>query len=130
MASLWALIKKDLIQEWRSKDIISAMLAFAVLTLFIFNYALSLSPQAQASIATGIVWVLVVFAGTLASTAVFQLSKDQGCLMRSCWARPDFPLVYLAKMLKQFFDYGTFGAPSYCPFNRPALQFFSVMGFL
>lgn len=102
MASLWALIKKDLIQEWRSKDIISAMLAFAVLTLFIFNYALSLSPQAQASIATGIVWVLVVFAGTLGINRSFSAEQDQDCFDALLLGAPDLSLVYLAKMLSNF----------------------------
>lgn len=106
MASLWALIKKDLIQEWRSKDIISAMLAFAVLTLFIFNYALSLSPQAQASIATGIVWVLVVFAGTLGINRSFSAEQDQGCFDALLLGAPDLSLVYLAKMLSNFLIMG------------------------
>jgi len=42
--SVRVLVWKDLLQEWRSRDILTSMLAFAVLSLFIFNYALELSP--------------------------------------------------------------------------------------
>lgn len=102
LGSLWALIKKDLIQEWRSKDLISAMLAFAILSLFIFNYALGLAPQAQASLATGIVWVLLVFAGTLGVNRSFAIEQDQGCFDALLLGAPDLGLVYLAKMLSNW----------------------------
>lgn len=102
IASLWSLIKKDLIQEWRSKDLLSAMLAFAILTLFIFNYALSLSPQNQTSLATGVIWVLLVFAGTLGINRSFAAEQDQGCFDALLLGAPDLGLVYLAKMLSNF----------------------------
>ncbi|NMD27516.1 MAG: cytochrome C biogenesis protein, partial [Chloroflexi bacterium] len=61
--SVRVLVWKDLLQEWRSRDILTSMLAFAVLSLFIFNYALELSPINRAEIASGIIWVVMVFAG-------------------------------------------------------------------
>jgi ABC-type transport system involved in cytochrome c biogenesis permease component len=35
---------------------LTAMFAFAILTLFIFNYAIELSPVNRAEIASGIIW--------------------------------------------------------------------------
>ncbi len=100
--SLWALIKKDLIQEWRSKELLSAMLAFAILTLFIFNYALGISPQTQTALATGVIWVLLVFAGTLGVNRSFVAEQDQGCFDALLLGAPNLGLVYIAKMLSNF----------------------------
>jgi hypothetical protein len=39
--SVRTLVWKDLLQEWRSKDMLTAMFAFAILTLFILTTLLS-----------------------------------------------------------------------------------------
>lgn len=49
------LVWKDLVQEWRSRDMLTAMLSFAVLTLFIFNYAMELNPASRSEAAANII---------------------------------------------------------------------------
>lgn len=97
--SVRVLIWKDLVQEWRSRDILTSMLAFAVLSLFIFNYALELSPINRADIAPGIVWVVMVFAGTLGLNRSFTAEQDQGCFEGLIMAVPDLSAIYFAKLL-------------------------------
>jgi heme exporter protein B len=97
------LVWKDLVQEWRSKDMLTAMFAFAILTLFIFNYAIELSPVNRAEIAAGIIWVVIVFAGTLGLNRSFTAEQDQGCFDALVMAVPDLSIIYLAKLLTNFF---------------------------
>ena len=97
--SVRVLVWKDLLQEWRSRDILTSMLAFAVLSLFIFNYALELSPLNRAEIAPGIVWVVMVFAGTLGLNRSFTAEQDQGCFEGLIMAVPDLSAIYFAKLL-------------------------------
>ena len=97
--SVRTLVWKDLLQEWRSKDMLTAMFAFAILTLFIFNYAMELSPINRAEIAAGIIWVVVVFAGTLGLNRSFTAEQDQGCFDALVMAVPDVSAIYFGKML-------------------------------
>ena len=86
------LVWKDLVQEWRSRDMLTAMLSFAVLTLFIFNYAMELNPAS-------IIWVVIVFAGTLGLNRSFTAEQDQGCFDALVMAVPELSVIYVAKLI-------------------------------
>jgi heme exporter protein B len=75
------------------------MFAFAVLSLFIFNYALELSPIDRAEIAPGLIWVVMVFAGTLGLNRSFAAEQDQGSFEGLMMAVPELSVIYLAKMI-------------------------------
>ena len=77
-ATLKTLIWKDLLQEWRSKDMLTAMLAFAILTIFNFNYAMELAQRTRASLAPGILWVVITITGTLGLNRSFDAEQEQG----------------------------------------------------
>ena len=96
------LVWKDLVQEWRSRDMITAMLAFAVLALFIFNYAMELTPANRSEIASGTLWVVILFAGTLGLNRSFTAEQDQGCFDGLVMAVPDLSAIYVAKALTNF----------------------------
>ena len=49
LRAMCAVVWKDLAAEWRSRELISAMLVFALLVIFIFNFALELDPQTRAT---------------------------------------------------------------------------------
>ncbi len=99
LSTAWVLVWKDLVQEWRSRDVLTSMFAFAVLSLFIFNYALELSPIDRAEIAPGLIWVVMVFAGTLGLNRSFAAEQDQGSFEGLMMAVPELSVIYLAKMI-------------------------------
>ena len=99
LSTAWVLVLKDLVQEWRSRDVLTSMFAFAVLSLFIFNYALELSPIDRAEIAPGLIWVVMVFAGTLGLNRSFAAEQDQGSFDGLMMAVPELSVIYLAKMI-------------------------------
>ena len=99
LRTAWVLVWKDLVQEWRSRDVLTSMFAFAVLSLFIFNYALELSPIDRAEIAPGLIWVVMVFAGTLGKNRSFAAEQDQGSFEGLMMAVPELSVIYLAKMI-------------------------------
>ena len=99
LSTAWILVWKDLVQEWRSRDVLTSMFAFAVLSLFIFNYALELSPIDRAEIAPGLIWVVMVFAGTLGLNRSFAAEQDQGSFEGLMMAVPELSVIYLAKMI-------------------------------
>lgn len=99
LSTAWVLVWKDLVQEWRSRDVLTSMFAFAVLSLFIFNYALELSPIDRAEIAPGLIWVVMVFAGTLGLNRSFAAEQDQGSFEGLMMAVPELSVIYLAKVI-------------------------------
>lgn len=94
-----AIFWKDLSAELRSRELLSAMLIFSLLVLFIFNFALELSPDLRASLTSGILWVTIVFAGTLGLNRSMSLEKDRGCLDGLLLAPVDRTAIFFGKVL-------------------------------
>ena len=97
--ALWAVVWKDLAAEWRSRELISAMLVFALLVIFIFNFALELDPSTRSSVTSGVLWVTFVFAGTLGLNRSLAMEKDRGCLDGLLLAPVDRTAIYFGKAL-------------------------------
>lgn len=103
LRALWAVVWKDLAAEWRSREMLSAMLVFALLVIFIFNFALELDPQARANLTSGILWVTLTFAGTLGLNRSMAVEKDRGCLDGLLLAPVDRSAIYFGKLLANYF---------------------------
>ncbi len=99
LKAMAAVIWKDLAAEWRSREVISAMLVFAMLVLFIFNFALQLDAGARAALTSGVLWVTFIFAGTLGLNRSMAVEKDRGCLDGLLLAPVDRSAIYFGKML-------------------------------
>ncbi len=102
MRAMLAIVWKDLAAEWRSRELISAMLVFALLVIFIFNFALELTPQTRSDVTSGILWVTLTFAGTLGLNRSMAVEKDRGCLDGLLLAPVDRTAIYFGKTLANF----------------------------
>lgn len=80
MRAAFAVYAKDIRLEARTKETISAVLAFAVIIAFIFGFAFDPNPDEIATIGPGIVWVAYVFTGILGMNRTFALERDKGTL--------------------------------------------------
>ncbi len=94
-----AVVWKDLRAEWRSRELLSSMLVFALLVIFIFNFSLELNPQMRRTITAGALWVTFVFAGTLGLNRSMAVEKDRGCLDGLLLAPVDRTAIYFGKMV-------------------------------
>ena len=56
---------KDLRIELRSRETVSAMAVFALLAVMLFSFALEFDRGGREAAAAGVLWVTLVFAGTL-----------------------------------------------------------------
>jgi heme exporter protein B len=102
MRALLAIVWKDLAAEWRSRELISAMLVFALLVIFIFNFALEMTPQTRSDVTSGVLWVTLTFAGTLGLNRSMAVEKDRGCLDGLLLAPVDRTAIYFGKTLANF----------------------------
>jgi len=61
-----ATLTKDLRLEWRSRDVINAMLFFALLVVVIFSFSFDPTAEESRHIAGGLIWVAFLFAAVVA----------------------------------------------------------------
>jgi len=94
-----AIVWKDLLAELRSRELISAMLVFALLVILIFNFAIELQPDLRITITPGVLWVTLAFAGTLGLNRSMAVEKDRGCLDGLLLAPVDRSAIYFGKAL-------------------------------
>jgi len=101
LRAMGAVVWKDLSAELRSRELISAMLVFALLVILIFNFALDLDPASRRdpTITAGVLWVIFVFAGTLGLNRSMAIEKDRGCMDGLLLAPVDRSSIYFGKVL-------------------------------
>ncbi len=99
LQALWAVVWKDLVAELRSRELLSAMLVFALLVILIFNFSLELDTKTRATVTAGVLWVTFAFAGTLGLNRSMATEKDRGCLDGLLLAPVDRSAIYFGKTL-------------------------------
>jgi heme exporter protein B len=99
LRAVGAIAWKDLAAELRSRELLSAMLVFALLVILIFNFALELDVKTRATITSGVLWVTFAFAGTLGLNRSMAVEKDRGCLDGLLLAPVDRSAIYFGKVI-------------------------------
>jgi heme exporter protein B len=99
LKAIAAIVWKDLAAELRSRELLSAMLIFALLVILIFNFALELDPSTRRIATPGILWATFAFAGTLGLNRSMAVEKDRGCLDGLLLAPVDRSVIYFGKTL-------------------------------
>jgi heme exporter protein B len=97
-----AIVWKDLVSDIRNREVLSAMVIFALLVIVIFNFALEFQPQMRESLTSGILWVTFAFAGTLGLNRSIALEKEQGCLDGLLLVPVGRNVIFLSKMVSNF----------------------------
>jgi len=96
---IWAVFRKDLLIELRTKDSLNAMLFFGIVVLVVFNFALESARDAIRQAVPGVLWVSFVFSGTLGLNRMFASEKENSCLQGLLMVSMDRGIIYLGKML-------------------------------
>jgi len=99
MDKVWAIFRKDLLIELRTKDSLNSMLFFGVVVLVILNFALESVRDSVRSAAPGILWVAFAFSGTLGLNRMFAAEKENSCLQGLLMIPVDRGVIYLGKMV-------------------------------
>ena len=94
---------KDIISEFRSRETISSMLIFCLIVVVIFNFMFEPGSTLVREMVPGILWVAITFAGILGLNRSFIYEVDQGCLLGLLLCPVDHYMLYLGKMLGNFF---------------------------
>jgi heme exporter protein B len=77
---VWAIVRKDIAAEFHTREMVSAMLVFAILALLIFSFALDMRGTTARAVAPGVLWATVAFAGTLGLSRSLAREQQTGCI--------------------------------------------------
>lgn len=94
-----AILRKDLRREWRSREILTTTIAFAVLLMVIFTFAFYHDEETTSLVFPGILWVAIVFTGTLAIGRTFQHERQSNSLRALALIPGSEYSLYLGKFI-------------------------------
>src|SRR5437660_3967396 len=75
-----AVARKDLRSEWSTREVVPALAQFIILAMLIGNFGFQVDSRNAASIAPGILWLALVFAGLVAFGRTFAAEREQASL--------------------------------------------------
>ena len=75
-----AVARKDLRAEWRTRELLPALAQFVILALVIANFGFQIDSRNAPSIAPGVLWLALVFAGLVAFGRAFAAEREQASL--------------------------------------------------
>lgn len=97
--SAWLIAGKDLRVESRSRELVYTTLFFAVTAVLIFAFSFVQEDSTiPAGAASGILWVTLTFAGTIALTRTFEREREHDTLRGLLLSPVERPAVYLGKL--------------------------------
>ena len=99
LRTLLILLRKDVLVELRSREILFTMGVFALLLVVLFSFAFYTDVERARVYSPGILWITVLFAGTLGLNRLFERETTNGALdiLLLCAAGPR--TVFVAKAL-------------------------------
>jgi len=97
-AQFKAIVRKDLIRELRTRDMLVSMILFVLLAMIIFHYAFTVKEGTDLTFFTGgMLWVTFIFAMLLGLNRSFAQEKDERCLDGLLLCPVDRVTIFLAK---------------------------------
>ena len=97
-----AIARKDMMIELRTYERLAAMSAFAVLVGILFNYAIDTSLVRPREIASGLIWMTIIFGGMLGMGRTFQLEEKDGTIEGILQSPIPLDAIYLGKVIATF----------------------------
>lgn len=97
-----AIIRKDLRAELRSKELVSTMVLFTLLSVLVFSFALELDRTARQELVNGILWVTLVFASILGLNRSLATERELGGMDAMMIAPIPRMAIYIGKMVGNF----------------------------
>ena len=95
----WAILWKDLLIELRTKQGLNAMVFFAGLVLLLFSFAIGPNPELLRQLAGGLLWVAIVFTGTVSLGRSFQSEELAGGLQLMRLYPGERRAIFLGKLM-------------------------------
>jgi len=95
---MWAILWKDVLLEFRTKERVSSLFVLALLIVLIFIVALSPEQIQGPEIGAAVLWVTLIFAGMLGLQRAFLIEQERGCFAGLLLCPIEPGTLFLAKL--------------------------------
>ena len=100
--ALFTIVKKDVLMEMRTKEVVNASLVFAILLVIVFSFIMEPGSEVEKKIAGGIFWMAVTFSGILGLNKTMMSELEGGNFEALMLAPIDRSAVFFGKVLSNF----------------------------
>lgn len=94
-----AIVWKDLTIERHTRQVLSIMVVFSIAAVIVFNFALELRLDAARNVATGLLWIVILLAGTLGLNRSLANEQENQSMEAVLIAPIDRSALYLGKVI-------------------------------
>lgn len=94
----WAVVRKDVLIERRTKETVNAVVFFSVLLLFVFEFTLGADRERLAAVLPGLLWLAVLLTALLGLGRTFVLERENDCWEALLLTPGDKSAVYVGKL--------------------------------
>jgi heme exporter protein B len=93
------MVWKDLQIEKHTRQIVSVMAMFSLVTVIMFNFALEANLAAARDVATGLLWATILLAGTLGLNRSLAIERENQTMEAILMAPIERSAIYLGKVI-------------------------------
>src|SRR5262245_6643314 len=97
LEATWLVIRKDVLVEIRSRELLYTTLFFAMSSVLVFAFGFVREGRAVEDAAAGILWVAIAFSGTLALGRAFERERQNDTLRAVLMSPVERPALYVGK---------------------------------
>ena len=98
-STMWTVAWKDLQIEKHTRQILSVMVMFSLVTVVMFNFALETNLAAARDVATGLLWATILLAGTLGLNRTMAVERENQAMDTLLMAPINRNAIYAGKVL-------------------------------
>ncbi len=99
ITAVFAIVWKDLRIERHTRQTVSVMVMFSVVTVIMFNFALEANLDAARNVSTGLLWATILLAGTLGLNRSLALERENQTMDALLIAPVPRNAIYLGKVI-------------------------------
>ena len=99
MSAAVLVVRKDLLVETRSREVVYTSLLFAISCMLVFAFGLVKEGRVVADAAAAILWITIAFAGTLALGRIFDRERQNETMRALLLAPAPRAAIYIGKLV-------------------------------
>ena len=95
----YTLVRKDLLLEFRTKEIIIPMFTFGLASILIFSLSFNASQEINHTFSPGLLWIIILFVSSLGLHRMFVLEKEFDAFTLNLAAPIDRGTIFISKVV-------------------------------
>jgi len=105
-STAFIILKKDLLSEFRTKEVFNSSVVFALIVIVIFSMAFEPSSSQARELSGGLLWIAFAFSAMLALSRTFAREVPNDCLLGLEMAPISPAAIYMGKLLSNILFLG------------------------